>query len=166
MAEKIWVTGSNFADLRLDYPIPLLYRGIEYSNAWTAYVAQKLNSDDLRRHIADFNGIKAATFVSRTHDKNLDKDFDGSCLENILHLKFLHKKTRQNLLLTGDRRLLYDWVGVGFILGCKESDTYEGEIAGYNDLGIMLEKVREMYLKSTLVRNVGFLETAGASSGV
>lgn len=140
---------KKFALSRLDYPQPLLYGGVQYSSAWTAYIAQHFDSIFIKKQVSQLSAVKASSYLAKIRGWSTVADVDARVLEEIVRLKFLHKKSRENLLLTNNDKILYGYEDVGFILGCSKDDNLGRGVIGNNILGHIIQTVRDEYLVAT-----------------
>lgn len=142
----VCLTEEKYKLSQLDYPKSLLYEGIEYSCAWSAYIAQHFDSITTKKEIAKMSAHTASRYLASQKGWSTVASVDTVVLEEIVRLKFLHKKTRQNLLLTKDNTILYGKDNVGFILGCYMDEILTRGIVGENILGVIIQRIRDEYL--------------------
>ena len=116
---------------------PIEYEGIKYPTVEHAYQAQKFQSNENKRRIAE---LKTPGEAKREGKEillpptwELIKD---SIMEDLLRLKFKISELQEKLLITGD---------VELVEGNTWNDTYWGRCRGIgqNKLGKLLMKIRE-----------------------
>lgn len=120
--------------LSLTYSNPIIYDGIKYTNAMSAWCAQKTNDIGAKRKFSRLSGIKAKA-------KGVDKpiiDWEenkGRILYNILKVKFSDQSLKAKLKNTGNCTLINN---------ISYMDEYLGVHCGKgkNILGIFLTKIR------------------------
>lgn len=122
---------SNF------YNHPLVFDGVEYSNAEAAFQAQSAADKCSKRKFARLSGIKAKAYGRRiVHRDDWDEHTQDLVMRDILAAKFKDKELAEKLCNTGDEELINmnqfrdDYWGV----------TMRG---GRNKLGLMLMELRD-----------------------
>lgn len=122
---------SNF------YNHPLVFDGVEYSNAEAAFQAQSAADKGSKRKFARLSGIKAKAYGHRiVHRDDWDENTQDLVMRDILAAKFKDKELAEKLCNTGDEELINmnqfrdDYWGV----------TMRG---GRNKLGLMLMELRD-----------------------
>lgn len=122
---------SNF------YSHPMVFDGVEYSNAEAAFQAQSAADKGSKRKFARLSGIKAKAYGRRiVHRDDWDEHTQDSVMRDVLTAKFKDKELAKKLCNTGDEKLINmnqfrdDYWGV----------TMRG---GRNKLGLMLMELRD-----------------------
>lgn len=121
------------------YNTPVIYEGVEYSNAESAFQAQKCASADLRHLFADLDAVTAKKLG---REINLRDDWDeikDDIMRNVLDAKFENEELRDMLCSTGDEEIVM----------YTKRDSYWGVIdgEGENRLGKILMEVRSKLMK-------------------
>ena len=122
---------SNF------YSHPLVFDGVEYSNAEAAFQAQSAADKGSKRKFARLSGIKSKAYSRHIVQRDdWDEHTQDSVMRDVLAAKFKDKELAEKLCNTGDEKLINmnqfrdDYWGV----------TMRG---GRNKLGLMLMELRD-----------------------
>lgn len=132
---------SNFTDkyefLSNFYNHPMVFDGVEYSNAEAAFQAQSAADKGSKRKFARLSGIKAKAYSRHIVQRDdWDEYTQDSVMRDVLAAKFKDKELAEKLCNTGDEKLINmnqfrdDYWGV----------TMRG---GRNKLGLMLMELRD-----------------------
>lgn len=140
--EEILQFKEEYAFLSNDDPAEVIYEGIAYPCATSAFVASKCENPAERKIISGMNPEKAKQKYNNTPGKPEWLKRQTAVMEEIVRLKFQqHPERREMLLATGTHRLVNGgkkdtYWGVNLI-------TWEGE----NRLGLILMKLRNEWME-------------------
>ena len=121
------------------YSIPVLYNGIWYANAESAFQAQKCASAELRHLFADLDAVTAKKLGREMQLRDDWDDVKDNIMKEIVLSKFQDEDIRDRLLETGSEEIIM----------YTKRDAYWGVIdgEGENRLGKILMEVRSELMK-------------------
>ena len=138
---------NQYAFLSNFYNTPIIYKGLTYPNAESAFQAQKCTTDTGKiKYTLARTPIKAKQLGKK--EPNIPKNWDDinvDIMREILIIKFSEESLKQQLLATEDCHLLEgnDWHD-NFWGNCTCEKCKN--VQGQNHLGKLLMEVRKFYL--------------------
>jgi ribA/ribD-fused uncharacterized protein len=129
---------SEYYFLNNCYPISITYKGNMYTNAQSAYEAQK-ESNPIHRikytMVDGYTAMKISPEIKSTFENK-----KNSIMYDILSIKFSENNLKQKLLFTGDKEILYYNSWHDNYWGICDCDKCSN---GQNNLGLLLMKLRK-----------------------
>ena len=137
--EEILAFRDEYAFLSNDFPAPVLYQGITYPCAESAFQASKTADPALQAWFAQAGAEKAKQKGGRLTPQAGWEEAQDDIMREIVRLKFTQNPVlREKLLATGSRRLINGVKGKKAPRWGVDTVTWEGE----NRLGVVLTALR------------------------